>query len=379
MFPHNLGIFPYMWMLYLIMPVANLQSETGWKLAAGYLMLAVFVVAYRQMYWSGDQAYHVWLGTQLTIITVLSLFYNPFNIYMGFFAGNFIGWYKSRTEFRRAYAVFVITLAFPLGRAMLFLDLESIFFMVPFAVIMLICPFGVRSIARRQQLEKELDQAHAQIRELVKREERMRIARDLHDTLGHTLSLITLKSQLVERMAAVKPDRAQEEAAEIQRISRAALRQVRELVSDMRAVTVAEAIADAREMLRAADIVLDVEGDIQLEGVSALVQNILGLCITEAATNIVKHSGGQRCVIRVQLSDSEVALIVEDDGTANPARKREQEPEENRGRGGNGLKGMAERLSLMDGSLEFETVPGRGTRLTVRVPSIVKDRKEGTA
>ena len=88
-----------------------------------------------------------------------------------------------------------------------------------------------------------MDQANEQIKELIKREERVRIARDLHDTLGHTLSLITLQSQLVQRLAEKHPERAKAEAKEIEMTSRSALRQVRELVSDMRAITIAEELS----------------------------------------------------------------------------------------------------------------------------------------
>lgn len=194
---------------------------------------------------------------------------------------------------------------------------------------MLVSPFGIKSLGRRKILEKQLDQANEVIEELVKREERMRIARDLHDTMGHTLSLITLKSQLVERLVAKDPERAQAEAREIQRTSRAALRQVRELVSEMRAVTVAEELAEAGKMLRAAEIVLEVQGEVSLEDVPDLTQNILSLCIKEAVTNIVKHSQATRCRIGIALTEGQCgsplriteldSLLMKQDGNAATA------------------------------------------------------------
>lgn len=264
--------------------------------------------------------------------------------------------------------------------------------MMPFLVIMLVMPYGIRSMARRQQLEQELDRANEQIKELIKREERMRIARDLHDTLGHTLSLITLKSQLVEKLAAKDAERAQVEAREIQRTSRAALRQVRELVSDMRAITVAEALAEAGEILRAADIALDVEGDPRLTGVSDLTQNIVSLCIKEAVTNIVKHSRATRCAVTIETAPAEVRLQIEDNGIGLSSRKVGSDGVSSlpgNSAAGNGLKGMAERLSLIDGTLTVgagslegsdgsEAGSGRGTRLQITIPLIVKEAaKEG--
>lgn len=307
----------------------------------------------------------------MLIIVIMSVFYNPYNLYMGFFTANFIGYFTEKRRFNIAMIVFAAVELLPLVFLRNQLDGTDLMFILPFYIIMMMSPFGIRSMNQRQNLEKELDQANAQIKELVKREERMRIARDLHDTLGHTLSLITLKSQLVEKLALKDPQRAQFEAGEIQRTSRAALRQVRELVSDMRAITVAEELAGAGEILRSADIALEVEGDVNLEGVSDLTQNILSLCIKEAMTNIVKHSQAEHCLIRIGVTDADVRVDIEDDGVGLKHEGVGESPQ------GNGLKGMAERLSLIEGSLRLYPGTKRGTRLLVTVPLIVKERKEG--
>ena len=337
-FPSKLGFYPFIWLVYIILPIFNIRSEGGFKLILGYALIALFVVTYRQLYWA-TTTFSIWLGIQMLIIVIMSVFYNPFNLYMGFFTANFIGYYMEQRKFNIAMVVFVAVLLFPLALAWDQIDGTAILFMLPFFIIMIMSPFGIRSMNRRQNLEKELDQANEQIKELVKREERMRIARDLHDTLGHTLSLITLKSQLVEKLALKDPQRAQFEAGEIQRTSRAALRQVRELVSDMRAITVAEELAGAGEILKSADIALEIEGDAHLDSVSDLTQNILSLCIKEAMTNIVKHSQAENCVIRIGVTEANVSVDIEDDGIGLNSRGEGDSLQ------GNGLKGMAERLS----------------------------------
>ncbi|MEK3968098.1 sensor histidine kinase [Paenibacillus sp. FSL H7-0323] len=373
LFPQKQGFFPFVWAVYLVLPILNLRGETGMKLILGGIMIAVFAISYRQLYWVRGGVFNVWLFIQMLIIVVLSVFYTPYNLYMGFFTANFIAYYTENKGFKIAFASFVIMILSVLvlvGREM---EWGSVMFLAPFIIIMLISPFGVRSMNRNQKLEKELDQANEVIKELVKREERMRIARDLHDTLGHTLSLITLKSQLVEKLVTKNTERAQEEAREIQRTSRAALRQVRELVSEMRAVSVAEELAEAGEMLRTAEIALEVEGDISLEGVSDLTQNILSLCIKEAVTNIVKHSRADKCFIGVAKLAGEVRITVKDNGIGLQHGER--------GNGGlsdgNGMKGMAERLSLIDGSLSLSSAEGQGATLIVTIPLIVKDAQGG--
>lgn len=372
-FPERFGFFPYIWLIYLVFPVLNFDGYSGYKLMAGYVLLLLFLVTYRQLYWAEERAYTAWLGLQLLIIVVLTVVYSPYNMYMGFFTSNFIGWYTDMRRFRQALAVFTAVLV---GLGLFYLPQAyglDMLFLLPFALMMLITPFGIRSINRRRVLEKELDQANEQIKEMIKREERMRIARDLHDTMGHTLSLITLKSQLVEKLVVKNPERAQAEAREIQRTSRAALRQVRELVSEMRAVSVAEELAEAAEMLRSAEIALEVEGDAALPGVSDLTQSILSLCIKEGITNIVKHSRADQCRISIVMTPGEVQITLEDNGIgpeASGAGGTER-------RDGNGMKGMGERLALIDGSLTFAPGPGGGTRLSVVTPRVVKDGKDG--
>lgn len=241
----------------------------------------------------------------------------------------------------------------------------NLFYLIPFIIIMLVTPFGIRSMNGKMELEMKLDQANEQIRELVKREERMRIARDLHDTLGHTLSLLTLKSQLISKLALKDPERASIEAKEMERTSRSALAQVRELVSDMRTITVAEEIIEAQSILKTAGISLHVRGDTELEAIPHLTQNILSMCLKEAITNVVKHSSAKNCFVTLQELEGEVSLTIEDDGKGMSSKETL----------GNGLMGIAERLELIDGMLKLTSQ--KGTKLVMSVPIIVKEREAG--
>ncbi|MFC3749338.1 sensor histidine kinase [Paenibacillus sp. GCM10012306] len=373
LFPKKHGIFPFIWVVYMILPILNMQEYTGIKLAVGYAMMGLFAVTYRQLYWAQGRAFTAWLAVQMLIILLLSLLYNPQNVYLGFFTANFVSWYSDNRKFNIIYAIFVVQELFLVAWGLREMESTDSLFLLPFIIIMLISPFGIRSMFRRRHLEKELDEANEVIKELVKREERMRIARDLHDTLGHTLSLITLKSQLVEKLVSKDTQRAEAEAREIQRTSRAALRQVRELVSEMRAITVAEELTEAGEMLRTAEIALEIEGDVSLGEVSDLNQNILSLCIKEAVTNIVRHSGASKCVISTVKSDGQVRIIIRDNGHG----LQSQVSSDAGFREGNGLKGMHERLSLIDGSLTISADGSKGTVLTVMIPLVVKERKDG--
>ena len=365
MFPKNLGFYPYVWLIYIFLPVIYISQEQGIRLILGCLMIGVFLISYRQLFLGSEhRSFSYWLGLQMVIVLILSLFYSPYNLFIGFFTASFIGHYTESSKFKISLISLAIIEVIPLVWNTQPISPNQYFFFVPFIIIILVSPFGIRSMNKHQYLEMQLDEANEHIKELVKREERMRIARDLHDTLGHTLSLITLKSQLVDRLITKDPHRAQLEAKEIERTSRAALRQVRDLVSDMRAVTVAEELLEVQVILSNADIISRFEGDVKLTGVPDLTQNILSLCLREGITNIVKHSQAKSCRVSIEQKKAHVTLIIHDDGIGLHEDHHD----------GNGLKGMGERLTLIDGSLVVSSVGG--TTLTITIPTIIKHQRE---
>jgi len=300
---------------------------------------------------------------QSIILIILSIWFNPYNMFMGFFTANFIGWFLDKKLFKIALISFALVLSIPIVFIILQGQLSNFYFFFPFLIVMLTTPFGIRSMNKKMELEKKLDQANQQIKELIKREERVRIARDLHDTLGHTLSLITLQSQLVQRLTEKNPSRAKEEAKEIELSSRSALRQVRELVSDMRSITISEELVDMDQILKTAGIKLQMEENIDFSHIPLLQQNIIGMCLREAGTNIVKHSQAKNSTVMFAEEEGSISISVIDDGTGL------LDQHEN----GNGLKGMKERLALINGTLKIRS--NKGTALKITIP-IVKKQTE---
>ncbi|MCU4670847.1 sensor histidine kinase [Bacillus paralicheniformis] len=370
MFPKRYGFFPYIFLIYLLLPISYLTNQTsGIKQLIGFGLVLLFLVTYRQLFFISPQKklFTYWLAIQLSIILIYTVFYDINLVFLGFFSANFIGYYREKKIFRRGLASLVVVLVAPFIYHLLKDPslLNRLFYFLPFLVIMLISPYGIRSMNRRMELEQELDEANQQIKELVKREERVRIARDLHDTLGHTLSLLTLKSQLVQRTIASDPERARKEAREMETTSRAALKQVRELVSDMKTATIAEELIHIQQILRAADITFEYMGGSNFSNISPVTQNIVSMCIREAATNIVKHSRATHCTISISQTDDKISITIKDDGMGMD----QQTPF------GNGLRGMKERLALIDGALDVST--HNGTVLNITVPIVKKaERKE---
>ncbi|WP_411141165.1 sensor histidine kinase [Streptomyces sp. x-80] len=213
---------------------------------------------------------------------------------------------------------------------------------------------------------KELRAAREEVARLAANEERLRMARDLHDLLGHSLSLITLKSELAGRMLPDRPADAARQVADIERVSRQALVDVREAVTGYRRPRLAVELAGARAALHAAGVTAAVDPALERgrHGLAGEAEGALAWALREAVTNVVRHSGARRC--ELLLSEEWAAderrwlcLSVLDDGAGPPRLQHD----------GNGLAGLRERLLLADGRLETGSATrGGGFALRAYVP-----------
>ncbi|MFF5963632.1 histidine kinase [Streptomyces collinus] len=217
---------------------------------------------------------------------------------------------------------------------------------------------GVRELVRTAIALRE---ARATVAQLAANEERLRLARDLHDLLGHSLSLITLKSELAGRMLPGRPEEAAQQVADIEQVSRQALVDVREAVTGYRRPRLGAELAGARAALSAAGVTAELPAVPGLDGVPEESESALAWALREAVTNVVRHSGARRCTVRLlhrQTLDGPVLeLTVEDNGSGGPGTGH-----------GNGLAGLTERLTTAGGTLEAGPLK-HGFRLVARVPT----------
>jgi two-component system, NarL family, sensor histidine kinase DesK len=212
------------------------------------------------------------------------------------------------------------------------------------------------AFGRVTRVNRELRDTREELATLAVADERLRIARDVHDLLGHSLSVITLKSELAARLLERDPARAADELEEIQAVSREALAEVREAVKGYRGLALAESLTRARSALTAAGIDCELAG--AQPALPADVDAVLAWAVREGTTNVIRHSQASHCEIRIRADREIAALEIDDDGrAAAPA-----------GTGGSGLDGLRERAQRLRGTLEAGARPDGGFRLRVTVP-----------
>jgi len=342
--------FDYIWLIYslffVIDPVER-HSRVAWtEFAIAY---AIFLGCYFGMVFSRTQR---WKLGCLAGLAVLGVVYFRFNAGA---AGMFI--------YVAALAPFVAeSIGFGIGAIVastLFCVGEGVYLrysMWDWGICAAFCvTIGAANMVASQRMRagRKLGMAYEEIAHLSRVAERERIARDLHDVLGHTLSVVVLKSELAGKLMERDPERARREIGEVEQIARKALSEVREAITGYRADGLAAEIARARKTLEAAGVTLELADP--LPEMAPAAETVLSLIVREAVTNIVRHAQAGHCRLAVENRGEETALIVEDDGRGGIQEE------------GNGLRGMRERAESLGGRLRVES--GAGTRLLVEIPA----------
>jgi two-component system, NarL family, sensor histidine kinase DesK len=215
----------------------------------------------------------------------------------------------------------------------------------------------VYTVRQMVGLIRQLRQTQQALAETAVTQERLRFSRDLHDLLGHTLSLMVVKAELARRLGPSDPRAAAREAGDIEAIGRKALAEVREAVTGYRERVLAEELDGARAALTDAGI------DVTVREIGsplpATVNDVFGWTLREAVTNVIRHSGATRCEIDVRREGDTATLEIVDNGVTPPAAP------------GNGLRGLGERLDALGGTFTAAPAPGGGFRVLARVPARV--------
>ena len=376
--------FSGIWLAYLIQPVSDLfQHGHGVAWIAGGLVITVaFCVIYMPVLMFSDTRPRLalyGLGALAVLAAVACVVYGeswtPLWIYVSAAGGMVL---TSVYDRRRAtLGVFAITACYLLFCQVTHFDTAS-----TLAVLLPVLLIGLAMIGFRLQISlmQQLAQARETVAKLAANEERLRLARDMHDLTGQSLSMITLKSELAAKRLAKLPSSAERdsvltELGDIGRVSRQTLHDIREAVSGYRRPTLAIEVITARNALEAAGIALDDDAGLTLRSgtFDPDAEAVLAWCLREAVTNVIRHSRARHCRIRLAERMGELSLEVTDDGrgfagqdpAATDATDAPAAPDSPRG---SGLRGVSERLSAIGGRLSLGR-PERQDRATASASS----------
>lgn len=368
-FPKSPWLSIYAWVIFCLLPFFFIiKASTRFEIIVGIFLLVLFFLSYICSFKANNGLVYMWVAFEMVINVVMTFLFGF--VYFGLFIALFIGNLRSVTGFFIMYGLHIATTLASIV-AGIFINIDLFLPQIHFILISLIgtalLPFNLYNRHKRENLEGQLEDARERISELVVFEERQRIARDLHDTLGQKLSLIGLKSDLVGRLISVDADSAQSELQDIRSTASTALTEVRELVSGMQSMKLETELIRVRQILDAARIKLSITGDQDFSSIPPITQNVLSMCLKEAVTNVVKHSQSKSCELHFIKQSGAFTIKVKDTGVGIEGASNNMP--------GSGLAGMIERLEFINGTLGIEDK--NGTTLTISVPMIIKQVTRG--
>lgn len=357
----QVGWMPYLWLVYLgfftIDPILTGAGTGEWLLFAG--VVALFLPLYFLGYWARTTTQLLLVVGAITLLAVLYLPHNLSSWGLFIYAGAYLG-FGLRPS--RALLVLLALCAILVVEG-LWLDVSPWVIVAGAGMTAIIGASNVH-FAEVQRKNAHLKAAREEVERLAKSAERERIGRDLHDLLGHTLTLVAVKAELAAKLADRDPERSRAEIREVHRISRQALAEVRRAVQGYRqggTAGLAHELSSARGALESAEVELDL--DVADEAVEALLaggperEASVALALREAVTNVLRHAQARRCRIELGVTgapDARVRLRVADDGRGGDASD------------GTGLEGMRARIEALGGTVRRRSE--KGTVLTVEIP-----------
>ena len=343
------GWAPYIWLAYLcfffIQPVLDHADWKEWSFTA--LATAIFLALYFGLFWL-ERPRALWLIAGMVVLGIVCAPSNVGASTFFIFAAAFVP-FCVQTE-RKAVGLMAGIVVLAAIETQVF-HLSSWFLFYAGGLSAVVGGSNIYFAQRNRALAK-LRLANDEIEHLAKVAERERIARDLHDVLGHTLSVIILKSELAGKLMDRDPQRAGNEIREVEQISRQALSEVRDAIRGYRSQGLTAELAQAKSTLETAGVAVKCET--AKVSLPALQESVLSMAVREAVTNVVRHAQARTCSLRLEQRNGSCRLEIKDDGRGGSQNE------------GNGLRGMRERVEMLGGILTRDSQTG--TRLAITLP-----------
>lgn len=349
-------VIPTVFLVYLVYVGAGLTQNPRGQAILGFVFLGLFVCSYLAIFRvlspafrrGGSVAFAILYGLMVaSFLAELPLVHAGAFVMCLYLTAIAVGRFGGRAipaVIAMALAALFVPVAIPAWHDSFTTTFDTV---SPIAIVVVaIVTFGV---VRTRQANQALAEARGEIARLAAENERARIARDVHDLLGHSLTAITVKAGLARRLAPTDPAHAAQEVAEVEELARQALSEVRAAVSGYRDVTLAGELARGKELLRATGVVADLPTATDVAGLGR--QELFGWAVREGITNVARHARATRCTVTLSATEVEIC----DDGIGGAAS----------GATGNGLAGLRERAAAAGGTVEAGPLQPRGWRLRV--------------
>jgi two-component system sensor histidine kinase DesK len=351
------------WWLYRLAPLlyTGFWFISPWysHSTAGWIWFALFYVSFSLAYFETFEGTGPLQQSCLCFMFLLGYVYLPFNhsaagefvypVVMGVF---FLRQPKAEAALTRFLAIAVAqSCGLLLETWLLHLNFNIAESVIFYTFAIGLSTFG---FSRHVLSNEKLREANSEIEHLTQVAERERIARDLHDLLGHTLTVIVLRSDIANRLFTEQPELAHHEIAEVEMTARKALAEVRQAVLGYRSEGLPAEVSNARHALLTAGAQLTT--NIDYVALTSSQANALCLVLREAVTNVIRHANATICHIGLRRAGDRAVLTIEDNGSGKLANE------------GSGLQGMRERLAGLGGTLRREAVANSGTLLSAELP-----------
>ena len=345
------GWAPYAWLVFLVFfylqPV--LDHPTWRSLLLTNVEVALFLCLYFSIFWLRPPFNYVVLVCMAAMGLGFAKSNQGSSVFIIFTAA-FIPWVVAKPKWT-LLALSGLLSAVAIHAALFH---PEVGFWVTSMVVTLGVGLSNTHFAERNRADRKLRMAHAEIEHLAKVAERERIARDLHDVLGHTLTLISVKSTLAAKLLDKDLEKARREITDIEKVSREAIAEIRSTLRGHSTYKLCDEVRRAKSALESAGVAA--ESETTEVTMSPALESVAALIMREAVTNVVRHAHARRCILRIARNNGNCVLEVQDDGRGGSHTE------------GNGLRGMRERVEALGGTLQQDT--SAGTKLRFEFPLV---------
>jgi len=331
-------------LIFMIFPI--LPVVTGWLSAWHLLIDILFVVAYLGVLTTNSQRLS-WLywALMLTYVVGNTAFVAVNYIWFFFFLSNLLSYHFGVRSLKSLHVwTFLLAQVLVVGQLLIFqrIEVESLFYLLVILAFVDLMTFGLVRIRIVEDLKETQAKQNAQINLLLAENERSRIGQDLHDSLGHTFAMLSVKAELAQQFLQMKAyDKAAKELQEVQEISKKSMADVRRIINNLKERTLDEELVTIRAMLEMSGIQVEIDNQLNVASIPPSQQSTISMILLEAATNIIKHAQAKKSRFSLVKRDDKLVLDIRDDGCGFQKLTGQE------------LHSIRERLVMMSGRVEI--------------------------